>query len=130
MKLLIREKGKGRIVKGYCLIQKNYVRKYEHIEIVENILRRSLPQEVEIHHVDGNRSNNNHTNLVVCPNRAYHRLLHQRQRALDACGNPSWRKCGYCKQYSPAHEIVHKNHPACSREKARQRYLLKNGEKP
>lgn len=86
----------------------------EHILIAEKALGRKLPEGVEIHHVDGNGFNNSPNNLVICPDSAYHNLLHQRQRAFDACGNYNWRKCPYCKQYDdPANLVFHKgNQPA------------------
>ncbi len=70
-----------------------------HALIVEAVLGRPLPKGAEVHHVDGNGHNNAHSNLVVCPDRAYHMHLHQRQRALDACGNAGWVLCIFCKQH-------------------------------
>jgi hypothetical protein len=104
-KLLIREQGTGSVDHGYIRIQKNGVAKREHVIIVENILGYELPMDVEIHHVDENKANNAHENLVVCPNRGYHLLLHRRQRALEASGNPNYRKCEYCKQHSSLDQI-------------------------
>lgn len=74
-------------------------RKTEHVVVVETIIGKSLPPKAVIHHIDGNEINNSPTNLVVCPNQAYHLLLHKRQRAYDACGNPNYWKCPFCKQY-------------------------------
>src|SRR3990167_645074 len=71
----------------------------EHVIIVERAIGRALPKGAQIHHVDGNGRNNECSNLVVCPNRAYHSLLHMRTAALNACGNPDWRKCGFCKKW-------------------------------
>jgi hypothetical protein len=83
---------------GYRFISDRGARR-EHIVVAEKALGRPLPPEAIVHHVDEDRANNANSNLVVCPDRAYHNLLHQRMRARDACGNPSWRKCCRCGQY-------------------------------
>jgi hypothetical protein len=71
-----------------------------HRILVENILGIKLSSEVEIHHVDGNRANNDPSNLVVCPNRSYHQLLHRRQATIDAGFNPDTHHvCTDCKTY-------------------------------
>lgn len=72
---------------------------FEHILVAEAALGHPLTPPAEVHHVDENKANNAPSNLVICPDGAYHALLHQRMRALEACGNPSWRKCSYCKEY-------------------------------
>lgn len=72
---------------------------YQHVYIVEQVLGRSLPKGAEVHHFDENRSNNSNNNLVVCQDKAYHKLLHSRQNAMAACGNPNWRACAFCKKY-------------------------------
>ena len=69
------------------------------VAIVESILGYCLPDGVQVHHVDGDSSNNSNENLVVCPNQAYHHLLHRRTKALEECGNANWRKCNICKKY-------------------------------
>ena len=104
----------------------------EHRRIVENILGKRLPTEAQVHHVDENGKNNAHTNLVVCPSQAYHKLLHRRQRALDACGNANWLKCSFCKKWGDpqnldVYEFVNKGiqkrivmHLDCRREKLRK----------
>lgn len=78
-----------------------------HVAIVEKLLGRELPRGVEVHHVDGNKRNNATSNLVVCPTRGYHRLLHYRQRIVDAGGNPNTQRiCFKCQQLKFAPEMV------------------------
>ena len=84
---------------GYRQINRTDGGEIEHIAIVERVLGRKLGQGVEIHHFNEIRSDNRNCNLVVCPNRAYHQLLHVRQRALAACGDANWRLCAHCGRY-------------------------------
>jgi hypothetical protein len=58
-----------------------------HQHIAESALGRPLPHGVEVHHVDGDPSNNAPSNLVICQDRSYHRLLHRRARALRELGD-------------------------------------------
>ena len=78
----------------------------EHVLIVERLIGKALPKGVEIHHVDGNGRNNSHSNLVVCPNHAYHSLLHMRITARNACGNAEWRKCCFCKKWDAPENLA------------------------
>jgi hypothetical protein len=63
-----------------------YVR--EHVLICEQVLGESLPLQTIIHHVNENKGDNRHKNLVICQDRAYHNLLHQRMRTLKAKNQP------------------------------------------
>ena len=75
---------------------------YESRHIVEQVLERQLPSTVEVHHVDANRTNNAHTNLVACQDRAYHRLLHRRTIVVRAGGNPNTQRfCSQCHTLYP-----------------------------
>ena len=98
--------------KGYPLIyepthpkanNRGYV--HEHVLIAEKALGKFLPKGCEVHHIDKNKIDVSSGNLVICQDRAYHMLLHQRQRAFDACGNANFRKCVHCKLYSD-HETM------------------------
>lgn len=99
--------------------------KLEHVLVVERILGKPLPPGAQVHHVDYDRTHNAPGNLVVCPDQAYHRLLHRRTDALDACGNPNWMPCRFCRQYDDplnlyvAPDGVHAYHRSCSAEYAR-----------
>lgn len=82
----------------------------EHILIAEKALGRPLPHGAVVHHADRDGLNNLPRNLVICQDQAYHLLLHQRMRALKACGHAGWRRCRHCKHYSPPEEISAGNH--------------------
>lgn len=84
---------------GYLASTKNGVTKMAHVEVAEKALGKALPPGAQVHHWDENRKNNANANLLICPSNAYHKLIHQRMRALAACGNASWRKCFYCERY-------------------------------
>jgi hypothetical protein len=80
---------------------------FEHIAVVVSARAgRPLPVGAQVHHVDGNRSENRPGNLVVCPDISYHMLLHQRERARSACGNPDFRPCQRCGQYDDPGAMV------------------------
>lgn len=75
----------------------------KHILIAEKALGKYLPPKAQVHH-------HTKTQLVVCPDMAYHKLLHQRQRAYEACGHADWLKCSYCGQYDdPKNLYIRKN---------------------
>lgn len=74
----------------------------KHREIVKRILEQhgmTLPGYAIVHHIDGNPKNDTKDNFVVCPGDGYHKLLHLRTEALEACGNANFRKCVKCHKY-------------------------------
>lgn len=85
---------------GYAMVTKDGIERLVHVLVAEAALGKPLPQGAQVHHIDENRLNNEPSNLVICPNNAYHRLIHQRMAALRACGNAGWRKCFICQKYS------------------------------
>ena len=87
---------------------KFYGDKQEHISIVERVIGKPLPEGAMVHHWDRNPGHNSNGNLLVCPLQAYHRLIHQRQDAFDACGHAEYRKCVRCGGYeAPERMAVH-----------------------
>lgn len=80
--LIRRVRGTGSIHDGYVYIQKDGKKKMEHVAVAEKALGKPLPKGAVVHHVDLNKQNNVGSNLVVCPNQAYHLLLHKRMRDL------------------------------------------------
>lgn len=124
--------GRPKVGAGYCLTSHGYRLspngRYEHVVVAEKALGKPLPKGACVHHVNEIKTDNSPANLVVCPSGAYHRLIHQRQRALDACGNPNWRKCAYCGNYDEAKEMQGRRdgmgsicHRACSLSYAKAR---------
>lgn len=68
-----------------------------HRERAERALGRPLPARVVVHHADGSRRDD--ATLVICPDEAYHKLLHRRMRVVAAGGNPNTDKvCSCCRQ--------------------------------
>lgn len=124
----------GRFInsEGYVLIRfshhprtaNNYNYVFEHILVAEKALGKHLPAGAVIHHINGNKADNRPDNLVICPDRAYHALIHQRQRAMEACGNPDARKCKFCKEYEVGlHDDNHRHtyHQKCKNEYQRNK---------
>lgn len=74
----------------------------EHVLVAEAAIGKMLPFGAEVHHVDKNRQNNAHSNLVICQDRRYHRLLHARARVVSAGGNPNTESlCRVCERAKP-----------------------------
>jgi len=52
----------------------------EHRIVMENNIGRYLRPEEIVHHIDGNKKNNNISNLVLFPSQREHRLCHLKQK--------------------------------------------------
>lgn len=93
---------------------------YEHILVVEAVRGgRALPDGAEVHHVNGDGTDNRPQNLIVCQDHEYHMLLERRGAALAECGHAGWFKCKYCKAWSDPSRMVDAGsgnemcHPRC-----------------
>ncbi len=72
----------------------------EHRLIAEKAFGKILPKFVQVHHFTD-------TQLVICEGERYHKLLHTRQHAYEATGNPNKRRCTICGQWeNPDHLII------------------------
>jgi hypothetical protein len=110
---------------GYPFRTVNGRTRYLHIEVAERALGRPLPQGAEVHHVNGNPADNRPENLIICPNHQYHMEIHQRERALSAAGNPSFRPCRICGRHDALSNMnPHRRqfyHPSCLAAQSRAR---------
>lgn len=70
-----------------------------HVLVAEKALGRFFREDEQVHHADGNKRNNANSNLVICQDMAYHKLLHVRADVLRAGGDPNTqRQCDRCRQ--------------------------------
>lgn len=97
---------------------------FEHILKAEKVLKKRLPDKAEIHHLDGDKSNNSNSNLIICEGRAYHFLLHRRMNALKASNHADWRKCLYCKKWDNP-ENMYSIHQYAYHRKCKNEYIQK-----
>lgn len=106
--------------------------RYLHIEAAERALGKPIPKGAEVHHINGNPSDNRNSNLVICQDHQYHSLLHMRTEALDVTGNPNLRLCCVCQIYdnpnrmrSSGKRVYHAN---CMAFRSRRRRALINNQ--
>jgi hypothetical protein len=75
--------GEGtRTTGGHILLTVDGRRVYEHVLIAEKALGKSLPKGAVVHHINGIPYDNRPENLVICPSKEYHALIHKRMKEL------------------------------------------------
>jgi hypothetical protein len=129
------ERGEGYKQRGYNVVMIDGVTKPKHVWIAEKALGKELPKGAVVHHMDKNRSNNDPSNLVVCPDGGYHSILHKRMRAYEACGNANYLKCYCCGKYDdPKNIATSGSHHECkkisNREYHSKKKSLRDGRTP
>ena len=93
--------------------------------IAEGVLGRYLKDKECVHHIDGNRLNDEKANLIICQN-TYHRIIHTRTKAYKACGHVDWVKCWICNQWDELKNLYSYQtgsgvHPKCNSQRTRER---------
>ena len=71
----------------------------EHVYVMSEMLGRALTPLEVVHHKDSNPQNNMPGNLQLFASQAEHLVHHAKERALAECGNASFMKCPFCKEY-------------------------------
>ncbi len=108
-----------------------------HVLIAEKAIGRTLPDGVEVHHVDENKQNNKNGNLVICQDRHYHALLHRRAKVVRNGGNPDTQRfCRLCQtvkdldQFPTDNSIAdgHRSYCKGCASVSRRRYYYRNTE--
>lgn len=101
----------------------------DHKIVAEKALGRPLPKGAEVHHADGNHLDNDPSNLVICPDKKYHKLLHVRLQALKDTGDPNLMRCNVCKKYDSVENMScfgrSPYHKKCAAAQAREYRALK-----
>jgi len=112
---------------GYLFKTKGGKTKYLHVEAAEAALGKPLPPGAEVHHVNGNPSDNRNENLVICRDHEYHSLLHMRTAALEITGNANLRLCCVCQIYDDPTRMRSSGsrvyHPKCMAFRSRRRRM-------
>ena len=72
----------SRLGSGNGVTYAKYFGVHEHRVVAEKLLGRALTDEEVVHHVDGNKRNNDPENLMVLPSQSEHAKLHMRERVF------------------------------------------------
>lgn len=68
---------------GYIMMRNKYGSlTYEHIILAEKALGKQLPYGAIVHHMKARDDNHGAFKLIICPDQAYHILIHKRMEEL------------------------------------------------
>jgi len=101
-----------------------------HVAIAVKALGHPLPARAQVHHVNGDGTDNRPSNLVICQDAAYHKLLHARARIVRAGGDPNTERiCSSCKQLYKTADAYRGsfNCRECDKAVALRRYYRRRG---
>lgn len=88
---------------------------YEHIWVMSRMLGSPVPAGMHVHHMDGDKTNNSPSNLMLC-DMLQHKRMHVLMDAFAACGDPARRKCRFCKQYDDTARMTNHGRGFCHKE--------------
>ena len=101
---------------GYRMICVGYRRIFEHRYVMEQHLGRLLDDSEVVHHRDGNRLNNELSNLEVLPSHSAHILIHR-----PGTWDGKSKICSGCKERKPIEQFHYDHHARDGRQgKCRQ----------
>ena len=84
---------------GYSKIKVNGKDKLLHRWIAESVLGRELKSTKVVHHLNYDKLDCRKTNLLICQDQSYHKLIHARTDMLNKGVNPNTHHiCSSCKQ--------------------------------
>lgn len=120
-------------MKRYPTIGPREAQRRVHRLRAEHALGRPLKGTETVHHADGTVDRD--APLVICPDQAYHMLLHRRMRIVQAGGNPDTESyCSGCKVCKPLGQFwvnatgkVCYRCRVCSKVYNKQRWAAKGG---
>lgn len=104
MPCLIGHRRSGANPKGYKQQSDGGRGREIHRVLAERAFGRALPPGAEVHHVDGDIGARQ-PRLIICQDRAYHRLLHRRARVVKAGGNPNTQR--FCYRCRTVKDVMH-----------------------
>lgn len=80
---IVNQYGSGTIAaNGYIIYTVNGKRVGEHTLLAEKALGKPLPKGTVVHHTGAKGDNYGYCKLVICPDQAYHLLIHRRMKEL------------------------------------------------
>lgn len=116
--MVVKLKAKERsLCNGYVRNHTNNETTYEHRDVAEEIIGRKLRSEEDVHHLDGNRSNNSPENLLVLET-TQHAKLHSWLDKNIVVPKPSYalRKMKGCVRCDCCDKPINDGEKYCSQE--------------